>query len=246
MENPPALASLVAISQLHQAYDGAAQLLESRLGVPICERCGKCCEQNTPFAFGVEAANAVSRLLGQGRGYTIQRRIEGWLLERHKECTIYQPLVGNKLTLGLDNKIRDEALAISRVQCPFYEERSCIIHEMRPLACRAYGVTRPVHNCSRRLGQEESLNRRIVIGGPAREELIADRAAVLDLVPKQTWRLSGFFPTMIFSLMWPESFEKLMANGLVASAKVVMTEPTLAVYEEAVIEAMTEKDLVLV
>ena len=243
---PAALESLMAISQLHRAYEGAAKLLEDRLGTPLCERCGKCCEGNTPFAYGVEAANAVSRLIGQGKSYTMQRRIEGWLLEKHRECTVYEPLRANKMTWGLDSKIQEEALALSRVQCPFYEERSCILYDMRPIVCRAYGVTRVIQGCSRRLGQGESLSHRLILTGPPVEALKAARLRVLALVPKPTWRLSGFFPTLIFALMWPESYRKMVSDGLVASAKLVMTEPSMAVCEDTPIEALTEKDIVLV
>ncbi|MDP3379845.1 MAG: hypothetical protein Q8S53_15880, partial [Brevundimonas sp.] len=132
-----ALPSLMGLAKVYRAYDGAQILLEQEIGRPICVQCGKCCRENTPIAWGVEAANAVSHLIGQGRLYPMQRRIEGWLLERHSQCTIYNPPKLDTVQNGLDPKLRDEVIALSRAQCPFYEG-GCLLHDSRPLVCRAW------------------------------------------------------------------------------------------------------------
>lgn len=246
IESPEALQSLMAIHTVYREYDGAQKLLEEQIGVPICISCGECCRHNTPIAYGVEAANAVSRFLGKGIEWAtvMQRRIEGWLLEYHRQCPTYEPLADNKYTFGLDNKIRDEMLALSKAQCPFFEDNRCLIYDARPLACRAYGVT-VSSNCKRPRGRYESESRTIVIGGAAAQQLRRDVDAVLEMVPRPTWALAGFFPTLIFSHIWPDKFKAMVSNGLVATAKLVMTQPTMAVLWQDQVESMVHNDIAL-
>lgn len=240
-----ALASIMAISVVNREYDVASHLLEQQVGVPLCVQCGKCCEQNTPLAYGLEAANAVSRLIGRGRLYQFQRRIEGWLLERHSQCTIYEQARLNVASEGISAKLRDEVLALSRTQCPFYENRSCLVHEFRPLCCRAYGVTLSVENCSRKSGKGETLTQRLIVSKEIRSELRAEVDEALSRVPRDTWKHAGFFPTLIFAHAWPETFARYTANGLIAQAKLTMTYPSMAVLFEEDMKriSLTPRDL---
>ena len=240
-----AIDALVAISAVHQEYDLAARMLEAQIGMPLCIQCGKCCQGNTPFAHGVEAAHAVSWLIGQGKLYQFQRRIEGWLLDRHKECTLYGPQKLDIVTMGLDERLQAEALALARTPCPFYDQgiKGCLVYHVRPLACRAYGVTRNVPGCSRPRGKYESESHQIILSEPLRRELHAEVDAVFDRVPKPTWKYAGFFPTLIFAHAWPVSFQKMVSDGQVATAKVLMTWPSMAVLFQEQVGSLTDRDL---
>lgn len=232
----------MAINAVYREYDVAQRMLESDIKAPICVGCGQCCRNNTIFAYGVEAANTVSHLLGSHQMYSMQRRIEEWLLERHKECPTYEPLTETRISFGLDGKIRDEAIALSKTQCPFYE-RGCVIYQCRPLACRAYGVTRTSEACDRPLGVGEMPSRHRYIGGELQRELKAEVDATLAMVPRDTWKYGGFFPTLIYSHVWPKRFANMVQNGLIATAKLVMTYPSLAVIWQDQVESMSNLDI---
>jgi Fe-S-cluster containining protein len=244
VQTPEALNALVAMHRMYTMFDGATNLLSKHLGVSLCEMCGRCCEQNTPLAYGLEAAYSVSRLIGRGKSDEMQWRIEGWLLDRQKECPTYEPLLLDKLTFGLDNKIRDEVLALSRTPCPFMENKMCLIHEERGLTCRAYGVTHHIEGCKRKLGKGESVTRRTILSGDAVAALKHSLGDALDYCTKETWRSSGFLPTLIYSLLWPNKFQEMVSKGQIATAKLVMTQPSMAVIWEEQVEALTEKDMV--
>lgn len=231
-EPPIALASLIGITGVYRAYDAAASLLEASLGTPLCVRCGQCCRENTPIAYGLEAANAVSHLIGQGRLYPMQRRIEGWLLDRSGACTIRDSPRITTMALGLDPKLQAEVLALSKTQCPFYEETGCMVHDCRPLACRAYGVSRSNYTCTRPLGKGETREAHMVLSVPLANELRTAVKTVLDTVPRPTWKHAGLFPTLIFAHAWPETFARMVANHQIQTAKLVMTYPSMAVLFE--------------
>jgi Fe-S-cluster containining protein len=242
MEDNKTLQSLFNVATLYREYDIAQALLEHEIGTSICAGCGRCCEINTPFAYGVEAANAVSRLLGDGKLYEFQRRIEGWLLERHRQCTIYEPLKVTLVRSELSQQLKDEMLALSSTQCPFYENHRCLIHAYRPLVCRATNVTR--NGCTvRPPGKGETLEQRRIVPVDIRQQLQAEVEAVRSGVPKPTWAMAGFFPTLIFAHAWPNEFAKMVSDGRVATAKLVMTDKTWAVIFEEQLESNAEKDI---
>lgn len=245
-ETPEALHSLMAIHLVYKEYDEAAYSLKQQLRVEICQRCGKCCQENTPFAYGVEAANVVSHMIGKGLMSKLQRRIEGWLLDRYECCPTYEPLVLNKVTFGLDDKIRDEALALSHTPCPFFENKSCLIYEARPLVCRALGVTRVEAACQRKSGRGETLTQRAIVSTEVRQSLREEVELTMQLVPRDTWKYAGFLPTLVYSHVYPERFAQLTASGQIATAKLVMTYPSLALMWQEQIESMSKKDLVVV
>ncbi len=242
MEENKALQSLVNTATLYREYDLAQTLLEHEIGRSICAGCGKCCELNTPFAYGIEAAHAVSHLLGQGKLYEFQRRIEGWLLERHRQCTVYEPISITTMRSDLSQQVKDEMLALSRAECPFYETHRCLVYQYRPLVCRALNVTHQGCN-NRPPGKGETLEQRRIASAGIRYELHAEVDTLLAGVPKPTWRMAGFFPTLIFAHAWPNEYSKMVADGKIATAKLVMTDKTWAIIFEEQLESMTDRDL---
>ncbi|MDD5700617.1 MAG: YkgJ family cysteine cluster protein [Dehalococcoidales bacterium] len=235
----------MSLTLLYREYSLAQQGLEQQIGLPICVQCGNCCRGNTPIAYGLEAAHAVSYLIGQGKLYEFQRRIEGWLLEKHKECPTYEQAKVDRMTFGLPDKIKSEVLRLSHTPCPFFENNTCLIHEVRPLVCRAYGVTRTSEGCNRPRGRGETLSRQMITSPQINQDLKDDLDFVLEGVPRPTWKHAGFFPTLIFAHAWPESFAKLTGSGLIATAKLTMTYPSMAVIFEDEVKriSLTERDL---
>jgi len=240
-----ALESLMGVTLLYREYDIAAHGLAEQIGKPICIQCGSCCKVNTPIAYGVEAAHAVSYLIGQGKLYQFQRRIEGWLLDHHKECPTYEQAKVDKMTFGLPQRIQSEVEALMHTPCPFFENNACLIYEFRPLACRAFGVTRTTPGCHRPRGKGESVSRQMITSPQVNQDLKADLDYVLESVPRPTWKHAGFFPTLVFAHAWPEAFTNLTGSGQIATAKLTMTYPSWAVIFEDEVQriSLAEKDL---
>ena len=114
-----------AVSQLYRAVD---ELLESFVqrsaseGVAAAckEGCSWCCYQEV-FAVTHELIYLHDHLMQKGNSET-----EGQVLERAREKA--------RLT---DGRAEEEQLRV-RTACPFLEEGSCTVYEVRPMACRIY------------------------------------------------------------------------------------------------------------
>lgn len=109
--------------------------------------CGACCRQPVPVA-EIEAHQLVELVenMPEPRRSVVKQRFEdacrhfqniGWF-ERLDNCAEKKQLERTVLRYFYEG-----------VPCPFLENESCSIHQMRPLACREYLVTSPAKNCSK-------------------------------------------------------------------------------------------------
>ncbi len=224
------LGVLVALGGLYKAWELGAETLSKSLGVPLCvEGCGICCK-NVPISYGVEAAYAMSLLIGEGRLKEMLSRAEGWLLDRHKEAPTYEPVRLGKVTREQYPKLQEEHEALGRTFCPFLDEtKRCLVYGCRPLPCRAFSVTRaapPV--CQRPLGKGELPGRKAYLGADAARELKKVLDAILRSVPKPTLAMAGFFPSMLYALGEPTKYRMMVTNNSVATTKVLITSPSMA------------------
>jgi len=217
------IGTFIELHEIQQVFNAAEEVLEEDIGRSVClSRCGLCCMHNIPFWMTIEAINTVSVVSGTGRNKLdkLLSLTEGWLLERHAIAPTYEGV-----PIGfVPPKIRDEWLAMRLGQCPFLGlDRRCLIHNVRPLACQAYGVTRDISNCPRPPGRGETLTqRRYIPADLLRGKIESFRGRCKEKNP--TWIHSGFAPTLLYRVARPEKFKQLVLDNKIASAKLVNVE----------------------
>ncbi len=110
--------------------------------------CAACCRQAIPLA-EIEAYQiaAMVEALPEPQRTEMKNRFDaawhhfseiGWF-ERLDKCA------------GASNEERERVVLeyfYENIACPFLEDESCSIHDVRPLVCREYLVTSPPENCS--------------------------------------------------------------------------------------------------
>jgi len=228
-----------ALRAVHWAYDLAADQLSQHLGVPLCvENCGLCCK-NCVFCYGIEAAYAVSNLFGDGNLKPILDRAEGWLLENHKEAPTHTPVIGGE-SIFVNEQLDAEIISLAGSWCPFLDEdKRCLIYPYRPLACRAFGVTRTVHqDCKRPLGRGESINKKAYFGGLGAAEIKSVLDELVKRDPNPIGSKTGFFPTLILAIAQPTRYRKLAMSGKVATAKLLLMDESRALLWQRQLERM--------
>jgi len=240
-----ALKSLNALRLTYTAFESAASLLSKTLDIPLCVQCGVCCQQNVPVAYGIEAAFALSVVLGQGKLDSVIDCTRSWMLDQHSQSPTKKNLILDQVGSGMEGKLQDEFLALAATQCPFLEDKECSIHDARPLVCRAMGVTRtPSPRCKRPVGKGETPTSRDYIPTEAQNALKYLINKSLESVPKPTWSMAGFLPSLIFGLARPNEYQQMVQRGLVSTAKLVVTSPSMGILWQEQVEALVEKDMV--
>lgn len=228
--------SLIRLGEIHRAFAVAADALSAYLGVPLCvEDCGKCCESNVPHCYAIEGSYAVSYLLGTGKLAEVLTLAEGWVLERHVEATIYEGMPFG----AVDLNIVSEYDRLKRTPCPFLGYgKMCLIYGCRPLACRAYGVTRvPGPECPRPIGVTEAPGMRVTLGGELGSIIRKGVEDFLANLPDKGMAINGFLPTMLFRAADRVKLMRHVANNEVASAKLVGTEQAMSLLWQEQVEA---------
>ena len=233
--------ALKGLHILHIGFENADNALKRDIGVETCVAgCGKCCMENTPYSRVIEAINAISVLTGQGKLRKAVSVAEGWLLENHKEARIYEgrpPVVVSPL-------IHQEWLNLRQTQCPFLQDSlQCMIHDVRPLTCRAFGVTYEVHDtCPRRPGKGETQSQFKY----AKSDLL--KSSVIGYWDqcrewKSEWVVSGFLPTLIYRAAEPEKFKKMILDNKIASAKIIGVNYDISLMWQPQIESLRQGKL---
>lgn len=208
------------LQDMHDVLADADRVLEKDIGVPTCiPNCGLCCIHNVPGAMTLEGTYAVSVLTGSGRLSKIKSIAEGWLLERHPFATLYEGMPRGFAS----PKLREEWTAVTRSECPFLDltNKLCLIHDCRPLACRAYGITRDAADiCPRPLGRGESESERRYIKAPEFQKFISDCRREWQRKNK-AYVIGGPLPTIIYRAAEPEKFREYVRDNKIASAKII-------------------------
>jgi Fe-S-cluster containining protein len=217
-----------ALKMVHLGYDLAAGQLSKQLGVPLCvENCGLCCQINVVCAYGIEAAYAVSNIATDLSTFKlITDRAEGWLRENYPSAPTKIPVVGGEpiaLTSGLNKEID----VLAEGQCPFYDSNTklCLIHQYRPLVCRAFGVTRVAHkDCRRPESPCEHGQKLAYFGGLGATAIKDVLDKLLEEWPTAIGAKSGFFPSLILAIAQPARYRKLAMSGEVSTAKLLLLD----------------------
>lgn len=201
---------------IHKAFGVASEMLQEDIGKSLCVSCGQCCQVNTPRWMMIEAIMAVSILTGTGKLDNNVKLAEGWLTERHKEATLYEGM-----PIGWASpRLVEEFNSLSVTQCPFLVNNKCSIYEVRPITCRAFGVTRDnSETCRRAPGRGETQTQRRYINAPDMRKGIEDWVAECK-AKNPTWTTSGFVPALLYRAAKPDKFKLLVDNNQVASAKI--------------------------
>ncbi|MDD5700429.1 MAG: YkgJ family cysteine cluster protein [Dehalococcoidales bacterium] len=204
---------------IHRVFDEAEKVLQDDIGKPLCvSNCGICCQHNHPRWTTIEAIHAVSVLTGTGRLDQVTKVAEGWLLEHSNEAKLYEGMPFG----WASPQLRQEYNALAISQCPFLStDMRCMIYDIRPLACRAYGVTRDNADvCPRPPGKGETQTQRRYIAAPALRAQV-DNWKERCRQKNKSWIISGFVTTVFFRAAREERFRQLVKDNQIASAKIV-------------------------
>jgi Fe-S-cluster containining protein len=143
-------ALLPIIQNLENAIVARASEEARAAGRPIScgPGCGACCRQIVPVSlFEAEALMDWVRALPEDRRIEMEGRFHRALVAL-REAGVIEKIVGEDWLAG-----GDAAAQITidyfhaGVPCPFLENESCGIHDIRPLSCREYLVTSPPALC---------------------------------------------------------------------------------------------------
>jgi Fe-S-cluster containining protein len=167
----------------------------------------------------IEAVNLVSVwMMDEKKIKRIVQKCEEWLLEKHANVTTY-----NGIPTGVQTgKIMEEFASLSAKQCPLLlENMDCLIHNDRPLVCRAFGVFRDgVEICPRPLGKKETSLSRGIIDSKKVRPLVKE---FFDDCKKRKpeWTIRTFVPVAIFRAASPKKFQEYIKDNKIASAKLI-------------------------
>ena len=240
----PALGAMDAMLHLYHAWDAVAEELVKERAAPLCAQCGDCCRNNVPVAYGLEAVFALSYLIGQDTLDEALQRAEAWLIDRHNQAPTRDALTLDKATSGLEQKLQDEFMALTATPCPFLDGNTCFIHGCHPLVCRALGVTRtPPPKCKRPIGRGETMTHRTIVPGNARNMLRVAVDEVLKCVPKPTWAMAGFLPSLLVGLARPTRYHNLVESGSISTAKILVTSPSMGLLWQEQVETLVKDDI---
>jgi Fe-S-cluster containining protein len=234
-----------AFGMLHgirSGFTGAAQYLETEMlhGPSCIENCGKCCQHNTVKCTTIEAIDAVSMLTGQGKLQSVLNACESWLLEGNEGLSFDGMLAG----VFVSPKIKEQYEYVTRGQCPFLNSQMrCDVHNVRPMVCHAYGVTRAITNfCPRPLAKGETYDHAMYVNatnveGPSLQQDWESFKKYCKIT-NPAWLVSGFVPTLIFRAARQEKFRALVHDNRIPTAKIIGVEVDANLYWQPQQEAL--------
>jgi Fe-S-cluster containining protein len=159
--------------------------------------CGACCRQLVPLSEteGVHIAEVVQNLPEPRRSIIKARFIEA--RKRLSQSGMLDRLRKPSDLEGVDvNTFGLEYFHLG-IACPFLEDESCSIHEVRPISCREYLVTSPAEHCAK---PQPGTVHCVPLGATVSK-------VVKSLVGKPTGRILPWVP-MILADEWAERHDE--------------------------------------
>lgn len=215
------------LTKVWQGFAGAVHDLSGALGIPLCvEGCGLCCTSNTPTAWQVEVLRAADYLNGRPRAEreAILDKIETWLVKPVLEVehpldpllSVRQPRLGHP-GVGKEFPVPNRDIqTVQRGRCPLLgADMRCTVYEVRPLGCRAWGVTTAATDwCKRPKGRGERDEReRAFLGGEATASLRAALHGLWESVKDDpALRRSAIFPTALYARFREQRLVELLPH----------------------------------
>lgn len=226
---------MVQVSSQLQAYGhleglftglelGALEI-QQVIGNPICvEKCGLCCQVNTPVVTELEADYIIGTYGANPKFKALVHRNLEWMTD---------PVYGSENSDP--GSLQQKADKLANKRCPFLEpDMSCAIHDARPAICRAYGVTVAANDwCERPLSSGETSSHRAVIGRGTRvgrllEKAKTDMREYADGIGKGTL---AFLPFWITKAMASKELKDQIQDGKVSQAKMAMGRSNLNLFK---------------
>jgi len=182
----------------------------------------------------IEAANMVSSLSMPQLTKALSIA-EGWLTEPDKDLTIYRGIPTGLLPQDLVH----EWQVLNKQQCPFLMSNMlCLIHEWRPLTCRAFGIFRDgMPLCPRPPGKGETLTQKAVIKSDGVRKLVVEfRERAKSRNPG--FVISGYIPTLMVRAASPDKLKALIADNKIPSAKLIGVDINLDLLWQPQLDAL--------
>ena len=218
------------LEALHHELDaGQRELEQATGGRPICvSQCGKCCERTVPVATGIEVKYLLSQLPRFG-AKNVKERALGWLVQNHEGLGLHNKIRGRPYRSEERAQLADDQRILSKAGCPFLaEDKSCTVHEARPLSCRSYGVTLAADAyCPRPLHPSETTERRMGVApaGPRGKRIQAAKGRLLQHLKRSPPDLgaSSWLPGLIARDLARQEVLSLQSEDRIADIKLAMT-----------------------
>ena len=213
------------LQALHRELDGAQRDVEAATGGrPICvSGCGKCCETTVPSAMGIEVNYVISHLPTLPK--EVKQRALGWMAHQHKGLKLHEKIKGRPYRQDEQAALAEDQRTLEASGCPFLApDKSCMIHEVRPLVCRGYGVTLSADAfCPRPLHPSETAERRMGIApnGPRGKRIQGLKRLLQDHLRKQAPDLGirSWLPGLVARELDKEGLLALQQEGQIADIK---------------------------
>ena len=201
---------------IHRDYQVAQRMVETAIGVPICQRSGLCCANNSISCYGFEAEYFCSCLIGAGLLKDALDRCRAWLTEPG------QWTYGSRIDLEVLTKLMPELHRASRSRCCFMTgDKGCLMYAGRPVACRSYGLTRMAGpDCPRRVGiGEDALHRATWDPDRPMAPIRPRLRALVASVEEPLFSRQAFLPMMVFQRFRADELAGLVDDGKVPLVK---------------------------
>jgi len=213
---------------IYQLFNDAQKRLEKDTGVSICmPNCGKCCEKNQICVTGMEVQQIAGWVRKQKPVFQdrIMKLCEDWLLEPVEQFQV-KAGIGTYLLKpeGIDRLMSELQYLESNTRCPLLDEnKRCLIYPVRPLICRAFGVTRVagITICKRPIGKNEFGDFRAYADGYWRNKIGAEIERL-----EETLIVKGILPTLLLMELNPQCLFNHIYHNDIASAKMSLTDTT--------------------
>lgn len=218
------------LEALHRELDGAQRDVEQATGGrPICVTgCGKCCETTVPSAMGIEVNYVISHLPMLPK--EVKQRALGWMAHQHKGLKLHEKIKGRPYRQDEQAELADDQRTLEASGCPFLaDDKSCMIHEVRPLVCRGYGVTLAADAyCPRPLHPSETDERRMGVApkGPRGTRIQQLKALLIRHLRKEAPDLTArsWLPGLMARELDKPGLLALQQAGQIADIKLAMSD----------------------
>jgi len=231
---------LKTLNRIADHFDTAQKELESELGVSICiPDCGKCCKSNCITTKPIEAAWVADWVRKQKPAVRdkVVKACENWLLDT-KGFQVFKGMNGKFLSEETDQIQGEMSWLVYRGICPLLDEdNSCMIHPVRPIVCRAWGVTRNVPSwCPRPLGKYEEGDYRAYLNNTTTDkakEAIEDLKGQLDPIFGDN---HTFLATALYAELEPHRFLHYAYHNFIPTVKMARMSGGSLLWQEQVNE----------
>ena len=68
---------------------------------------------------------------------------------------------------------------------------------------------------------------------------------VLEFVPKPTWAMAGFLPSLLIGLARPDRYHNFIESGSVSTAKILVTSPSMGILWQEQVETLVKDDMLV-